>query len=139
MKERARMEGMTNPRHVHWTRSGTVARLWLDRPEHRNALTPSSLEQIAQACLEIAGCEDLRVVHLQGRGSSFSVGFDLMAMSTLFRPPDLVPDADAVRSVGQLGAAAVEALCSLPQATVASLQGHVVGGGLLLAAACAAQ
>jgi len=126
---------MTTP-HIASTREGTVARLWLDRPERRNALAPETLLELATVCRGLAEDEDLRVVVLEGRGPSFSVGFDLQAMSALFFEGGGLPGDEDLRAVARAGAGAVEALCALPATTVASVHGHVVGGGFLLAAAC---
>lgn len=99
------------------------ARLTLTRPERRNALTSEMLSGLVEAIGEIAaGSVDLVV--LGGEGDDFSVGFDLDEIAA--------GDTRAAR----LGGQAVEALRRLEAITLVRLSGWVVGGGMVLAAAC---
>lgn len=53
-----------------------VARVTLDRPEQRNALTPAMLVGLREGALQ--GMDSgARVVLIEGRGRAFSAGFDL--------------------------------------------------------------
>src|SRR6056297_2416434 len=118
------------PAGLELTVDGPVARLTLARPEVRNALSIELLEGLVVAARWLASAPDVRVVVLAGRGHSFCAGADLDAFAGLI---DGGPDARAAADVGRLAADALEAIGAV---TVASLHGHVVGGGVVLAAAC---
>ena len=53
---------------------GSVATITLDRPEVRNAQTPTMWRMLAAIGREIP--DDVRVVVVRGEGSSFSAGLD---------------------------------------------------------------
>lgn len=107
--------------------TGRVARLRLNRPEVLNALSPALLGDIIDACTELAR-QDSTVVVFEGSGSSFSAGADLPAFTDHLEA--------GARDHADLGRRAAEALAALPQITVAAIQGHCVGGAIVLAAAC---
>jgi enoyl-CoA hydratase/carnithine racemase len=114
---------------------GPVGRLWLDRPQKRNALNATALEEIAAACEELQRRFDVPVVVIGGRGPSFCAGADRTD------PPARMARGSGAsarerRWVAQVGRRAVEAIERLEAITIARLHGHVIGGGVLLAAAC---
>lgn len=108
---------------------GRVARLTLNRPSARNALSPSLLRALVDACASLRGDEEVRVVVLRGAAGTFSAGADLVGFMSELGSSD--PE-----SVADLGRRAAEALAGLPQITVAVIEGHCVGGGVVLAGAC---
>jgi enoyl-CoA hydratase/carnithine racemase len=127
---------MAEPTSLAVERAGAVARVWLDRPERRNALDTDTLEELTAVFAAFATDFGVRVVVLGGRGPSFSGGADLTSP----------PGADRVRADevtgrqrrwwAQLGRRAVAAVADSEVVTIARLHGHVVGGGLCLALAC---
>ena len=54
-----------------------VARIELNRPEKRNALSPSMLQELEAALLEADDRTDVHVIVLGGRGKDFCAGYDL--------------------------------------------------------------
>jgi len=108
---------------------GRVAQLTLNRPSARNALSPALLRALIDACGSLRGEEEVRAVVLRGAAGTFSAGADLVGFMTELGSSD--PEA-----VADLGRRAAEALAALPQITVAAIEGHCVGGGLVLAGAC---
>ena len=107
---------------------GRIARLSLDRPRRLNALSPALMHEIIAACRWLAARGDLRIVLFGGEGRAFCAGFDLEAM----RESRAAIDRDAT----DLGRQMIEAVEAIPAITLALVQGHCVGGGVLLAAAC---
>jgi enoyl-CoA hydratase/carnithine racemase len=75
----------------------------------------------------------IKVVVVSGNGRSFSAGADLGAFDAAESPgpTDRTPRDNA--DLGRLMADAVEAMSAV---TVARIQGHCIGGGVVLAAAC---
>jgi enoyl-CoA hydratase/carnithine racemase len=114
-------------------RAGPVATVWLDRPERRNALNGTALQEIVRAFEGLQGDFDARVVVLAGRGVSFCAGADR-------RDPPGTPRRGAGprerRYQSQLGLRAVEAIERLEAITIARVHGHAIGGGLVLPLAC---
>lgn len=106
-----------------------VARIVFDRPDVLNALSPSLLDSLVDACAAIAKNDEIRVVRFEGAGGSFSAGADLPAFLSRLGSAE-------ARSVADLGRRATNAVADLPQITIAGIRGHCVGGGLVLAAAC---
>lgn len=114
-------------------RDGEVLRVWLNRPAVLNALDQQTLEEISALYSAVHALDDVRVVVLGGRGRAFSAGADLKNHPS--RPdPDDTPRRH--RRVAQTGHRAIAAILDCPAITVARTHGHVIGGGVLLAAAC---
>lgn len=111
---------------------GPIAFLTLNRPSRLNALSFEMLVTIRHAAEAIAA-SDARTVVVHGAGSSFSAGIDLETLQT-----GLIEQADPELryDAAKLGGDVATSLAAMPQATVAALHGSVVGGGLVLAAAC---
>lgn len=110
------------------TRSGRLATIELCRPAVLNALSPTLLDELIDACGTLATDGGVSVVLLRGAGTSFSAGADLPAFHRrLETDPERTAD---------LGRRAAEQLAGLPQITVAAIRGHCVGGGVVLAGAC---
>ena len=57
-----------------------VATITLARPAALNAITPTMLNELNDACETLADREDLRFVVLTGAGRAFSAGVDLKAL-----------------------------------------------------------
>ena len=117
------------------TYDGPVLRVWLDRPEKRNALNGEALEEIAALFGGLATDFVTRVVVLGGHGPSFCGGADRGD------PPGharLAASSDAGererRWVAQLGFRAARAIEDADVVTIARVHGHAVGGGVVLAA-----
>ena len=56
---------------------GSLGRIQLNRPEKRNALSPTTLRELAAAARWFDSMPEVKVVVLSGRGRSFSAGADL--------------------------------------------------------------
>ncbi len=111
--------------------SEDVARLTLNRPDRLNALSRELLSELIRAA-EVIGASDARSVVVSGAGRAFCAGVDIAMLSEAVE----APSEDQQYADFELGAQMADAIESIPQATVASLHGFVVGGGLVLAAAC---
>ena len=105
-----------------------IGRLTLNRPHKLNALSPATMRQIIDACRWLAARDDLRVLLLDGAGRAFCGGFDLDAMREGRGTAD--------RNATDLGRRMIDALEAIPAITLSLVQGHCVGGGVLLALAC---
>lgn len=115
---------------VKVTKAHGACRLTLDRPDKLNALDEATRIALAEALDDLTDDLETRVVVLQGEGRAFSAGFDLT------EPPDLPDDWVGARHVAGAWQRLLDDLEAIPQVTVASLHGPVVGGAFLLAACC---
>jgi enoyl-CoA hydratase/carnithine racemase len=118
-------------------REGALLRVWLNRPERRNALNPTALAEIAQLFGALQSEFETRVVVLGGRGPSFSSGADLKDPSRSRSAADSSGAGPRERRyLGQLGLRAARAIEEAEAVTIARVQGHAIGGGMVLAMAC---
>jgi enoyl-CoA hydratase len=108
--------------------SEPVATLTISRPEKLNALDMQMVAALERAAALIETSSEVRVVILTGAGEkSFCAGGDIEAWAE--KPP-----LDFGRAWIRHGHRAFDALARLRQPVVAMLNGHVLGGGLELAA-----
>ena len=112
-----------------------TATLKLNRPEKRNALNPTMLSEIAEACTTLNDNDQVRFVLLEGAGKAFSVGFDLQSFAALGMDQGSAPE-DMLKQSALLGAQAIDAIRSLHAISIASVHGYAIGGGFLMLAAC---
>src|SRR3954454_6755214 len=120
----------TEPLPLTVTRDGHVARLTIDRPDKRNAMTAAMWAALPDVLAGLAGDPAVRVLVVTGAGTSFCAGADIS---------DLLGGADAddpMADVRHANLAAQEALRAFRAPTVAAIRGHCIGGGVELAVAC---
>jgi enoyl-CoA hydratase/carnithine racemase len=124
-------------RSLELERDGPILRVFLNRPERRNALHGEALEEIARLMTELQGDFATRVVVLGGRGPSFCAGADRRDPpgSARLRADSGASERER-RYVAQLGRRACRAIEALEAVTIARIHGHAVGGGVALAVAC---
>ena len=110
---------------------GAVARIWLDRPESRNAFDDVVIGELRQAFEEAGAAPEVRAIVLGARGPAFCAGANLHWMR---RMADYTRDeniADAARL-----AAMLRTIAECPKPTLARVQGDAYAGGMGLVAAC---
>jgi enoyl-CoA hydratase/carnithine racemase len=113
---------------IHLSVEEGIARLDLDRPSRRNALSISMLQALDEALRWIAHDESARVVILGGRGPVFCSGHDLSEM---------VGRSEAeYRSLFELCTKVMLGLRRLPQPVIARVHGAAYAAGCQLVAAC---
>jgi enoyl-CoA hydratase/carnithine racemase len=116
--------------------SGAVATVTLNRPERRNAMTPSMWHGLAEIGRAIGRQEDVRIVVVRGTGPSFCAGIDLR----MFSPEGVPGEPAAANPVTGDTIAGYQAgytwLRDPGFVSVAVVQGHAIGAGFQLALAC---
>ena len=111
-----------------------VARITINRPERRNAMSWEVLLRLRDALRRARADPDVRVVVLAGAGEdAFCAGADLSAMSGADSPDAGLLEQHASRGVL---AEVFEAMWRLGKPTVARVQGWALAGGFGLALAC---
>jgi len=115
-----------------------IARLTLNRPEARNALSLALIRALGEAVTSIspqcatgdaahASDNAVRVVVLDGAGKSFCAGMDLRAVAT-----DAQAMGEMLRELSRVN----RALRRLPVPTIAQVHGAAIGGGCGLMVVC---
>ena len=125
---------------------GSVATLWLDRAEARNAMGPDLWRDLPRAMEALGGDDTVRCVVVAAKGPHFSVGLDLKAMGSVLtgggggggdgKPPSLAARAKAGRASILRLQDAVTAVARCPKPVIAAVHGYCIGGGVDLIAAC---
>lgn len=123
---------MANYANITLARDGAVARLTLNRPDRRNALTHAMMLELEDAFRRVRDDGSCRVLVLRGAGGHFSAGGDLDSMADL-PPLPAVGEADPLVAAYRQFGDALQALNDLPQATIAIVEGSAVGGGFGMA------
>jgi enoyl-CoA hydratase len=113
---------------VHYSVEGPVARLTLDSPDNRNALSTALVSQLRQGLCDAADDSSVRVVVLTHTGRTFCAGADLSEASG-GDPAETVANARQLTSV-------LRAILELPHPVIGAIDGHVRAGGLGLVGAC---
>ena len=113
-----------------------VARLVLDRPEAKNALSIEMRDEIVARVREVRSDPAVRALLVTGVGDAFCAGMDLRA-STVSRAGGEGFDPRATSEALRTGVQAfIRELWELDKPTVAAVNGTAVGPGAHLALAC---
>lgn len=123
---------MADYAHILLAREGAIARLTLNRPERRNALTHAMMLELEDAFIQVRNDPACRVLVLRGAGGHFCAGGDLDAMADMPPKPAQGARDPLVQAYRQFGDALL-ALDALPQATIAVVEGSAVGAGFGMA------
>lgn len=106
-----------------------VVTLTLSRPTSHNAFNLQMRDELAEVLAMLPSlADDHRVVVLQGAGRNFCAGADLREFGNV-ESLSGARETRRLRDVFQM-------LRDLPQITIASLHGHVIGSGLEMALEC---
>jgi len=112
-------------------RQGMVARVFLNRPEVRNAFNDGVIAELTAAFRDLGADPGLRAIVLGGHGKAFCAGADLSWMRTMAGYSWEQNHADAQALAGMLWT-----LYSCPLPVVGRIHGDCYAGGLGLAAVC---
>ncbi len=118
---------------LHLSIEGRLARVRLNRPAARNALSQGLMRELIRVARDLADRPDVDAVLLSGDAVCFSAGADLKD-SRAWADDDC--PLLARRETAALGYRMCKAWEDLPQITLAVIEGYAVGGGLALALAC---
>ncbi len=106
---------------------GPIARLTLNRPDKRNALSPELVSALHARVDQLSKRSEAVVCVFSGAGPSFCAGMDLRAV---------LGDKEAPKRIlGSLAELTIK-IRALPCVTIAHVRGAAIGGGCGLVAAC---
>ena len=109
-----------------------VLHVTLNRPAARNAMSLQMVDELAAVLAQAEAAGDVRALVLRGAGGHFCAGADLQDVA-LARQRETAGDADAIVQVNARFGALCGAFARTGIATIAVLEGTVMGGGLGLA------
>jgi methylglutaconyl-CoA hydratase len=109
---------------------GPVARVWLNRPDVRNAFDGLMVTELRQVLFDLGTVEAIRVIVLGGRGPTFCAGADLdwMRARAAFSRDENLQEAQALADM-------FFTIYQSPKPVVARVHGSAMGGGAGLVAA----
>lgn len=122
---------MSETQAIETRYDGSVATLWLNRPERHNAFDDQMVISLFEAVEKLNTDDSIRVVILAGRGASFCAGADLAWMKRMvaFAPEENLADAQRLAKL-------MYALNTLSKPLIGRIHGPAFGGGVGLAACC---
>jgi enoyl-CoA hydratase/carnithine racemase len=114
---------------VELHRDGPIARVVLDRPERRNALSLALMQEVIDTLDDVAADPAVRVVVMEGNGPAFSAGHDLAEMTA-------TRDAGFYEELFSTCVRMMTRVHELPQPVIAKVHGIATAAGCQLVAAC---
>jgi enoyl-CoA hydratase/carnithine racemase len=107
---------------------GAAARLTLNRPDKRNALSLELMTEVIAALNAVSGDPATRVIVIEGAGPAFSAGHDLSEM--------VGREAAFYRELFEARTVMMETIHAVPQPVIAKVHGIATAAGCQLVAAC---
>ena len=110
---------------------GPVARIWLDRPELRNAFDDVVIRELSDAFSQAGAAPGVRAIVLGANGPAFCAGANLnwMRRAAEFTHEQNIADAGGLAEM-------LRTIHESPKPVIARVQGDVYAGGMGLVAAC---
>ena len=106
----------------------SLAIIRLNRPDARNSLSLSTLDELESALNMLAARTNSRAIIFTGTGDAFASGANIRELGTL--------TPDTAIEFAQRGQRLMQSIADAPQLTIAAVNGYCMGGGLDLALAC---
>jgi len=114
--------------HIIFEVDGEIARITMNRPERRNALSLAHMQELTSCLKAIGEGREASVVILAGNGPAFCAGHDLSEM--IGRDPDFY------RHIFDVCCELMETVQAIPQPVIAKVHGVATAAGCQLAATC---
>jgi enoyl-CoA hydratase/carnithine racemase len=107
---------------------GVSARITLNRPEKRNALSLELMEELIRALESVSADPEVRTIVIEGAGPAFSAGHDLSEM--------VGRDLAFYQQLFDVCTVLMETIHRVPQPVIAKVHGIATAAGCQLVAAC---
>ena len=110
------------------TQEGVTARITLNRPEKRNALSLELMQELIEALEALGSSAEVRAIVIEGAGIAFSAGHDLSEMVGRELP--------FYQRLFDVCTELMETIHRVPQPVIAKVHGIATAAGCQLVAAC---
>jgi enoyl-CoA hydratase/carnithine racemase len=114
--------------HILYESDGPIARVTMNRPDKRNALSLAHMRELTDCLKAIGGARESQIVVLAGNGPAFCAGHDLSEM--------IGRDPEAYRRIFDVCCELMETVQAIPQPVIAKVHGVATAAGCQLAATC---
>jgi enoyl-CoA hydratase/carnithine racemase len=114
--------------YILFEADGAIARVTMNRPEKRNALSLAHMQELTGCLKAIGEAKEARVVVLAGNGPAFCAGHDLSEM--------IGRDPESYRHIFDVCCELMETVQSIPQPVIAKVHATATAAGCQLAATC---
>ena len=101
----------------------------LNRPEVKNALSPTLIGELKSVFGILRERRDIKVVILRGAGGTFCAGADLKNMEKSFGDPPKPGERDPIALNNREYGSFLEMVNTTPQVVVAAVEGYAIAGG----------
>jgi enoyl-CoA hydratase/carnithine racemase len=118
----------TGYRNLRVSCDGSAARIVLNRPEKRNALSLDLMGEMLGALGDVSSQPEIRVIIIEGEGPAFSAGHDLSEM--------VGRDEQFFRDLFERCTVMMNTIHEVPQPVIAKVHGIATAAGCQLVAAC---
>ena len=118
----------TGYRNLLVTQEGPAARIVLNRPEKRNALSLELMDEMITALREVSAQPVNRAIVIEGAGPAFSAGHDLSEM--------IGREEEFLAHLFDRCSAMMKTIHEVPQPVIAKVHGIATAAGCQLVAAC---
>ena len=119
---------VTSFEHLLVDTEAPAARITLNRPEKRNALSLELMQELIEALQGLGSSSEVRAIVVEGAGPAFSAGHDLGEM--------LGRDLGFYQRLFEVCTVLMETIHRVPQPVVAKVHGIATAAGCQLVAAC---
>jgi enoyl-CoA hydratase/carnithine racemase len=114
--------------HVLFEADGQIARITMNRPDKRNALSLAHMQELTDCLRAVGESREAHVVVLAGNGPAFSAGHDLSEM--------IGRDPETYRHIFDVCCELMETVQEIPQPVIARVHATATAAGCQLAATC---
>jgi isohexenylglutaconyl-CoA hydratase len=112
-------------------RDGWTLRVWLNRPETKNALNRAMVRDLTAVTDLLASDSDIRAVVVRGANGTFCAGGDINGFREMFATPAPKPgEQDGIAADNRGFGSIMSRFEALPQTIVMVVEGAAYGGGL---------
>jgi enoyl-CoA hydratase len=116
---------------VRFVAEGSIGKIFLSNPDRLNAISLSMWQSLDDAARAFAANDEIRCIVVAGEGGkAFASGADISEFDKSRS------ERDAAETYNRISRHAVANLASLPQPTIAMIEGYCIGGGMALALSC---
>jgi enoyl-CoA hydratase/carnithine racemase len=117
-------------KNILFERNGTIGRITLNRPDQRNALSLSLMEEMQNQLNQIANDRSIRVIIINGNGPDFCSGHDLKELVGSNH------NIEQFRKIFSTSTKMMKTLHRIPQPVIAQVHGIATAAGCQLVTAC---